>query len=64
MTLQQLADTSTMDDDYILKLKKDLKRSKALLKDAQSAMEKSNQESSSKVVIRQLKNQVTIHGNR
>lgn len=40
------------------KLKKDLKRTKALLKDAQTLMEKSNTESANKVLIRQLKNQV------
>jgi hypothetical protein len=40
------------------RLRKDLRRTKALLKDAQSAVERSKAESSSKVVLRQLKNQV------
>merc|ERR1719412_2852417 len=38
--------------------KKDLKRTKALLKDAQLMVEKSRNESSNKVVLRQLKNQL------
>merc|ERR1719412_972092 len=38
--------------------KKDLKRTKALLKDAQLMIEKSRNESSNKVVLRQLKNQL------
>ena len=40
------------------KLKKDLKRTKALLKDAQLMAERSRGDSSSKVVLRQLKNQL------
>ena len=40
------------------KLKKDLKRTKALLKDAQLMLDKSQNEGTSKVIMRQLKNQV------
>ena len=40
------------------KLKKDLKRTKALLKDAQMMIEKSQNEGTNKVIMRQLKNQV------
>jgi myosin-18 len=40
------------------KLKRDLKRTKALLRDAQFMLEKSKLDSSNKVIIRQLKNQV------
>ena len=40
------------------KLKKDLKRTKALLKDAQLMADRSRGDSSSKVVLRQLKNQL------
>jgi hypothetical protein len=42
----------------VSKLKKDLKRTKALLKDAQVMIERSKSDSSNKVVMRQLKNQV------
>ncbi len=44
----------------VIKLRKDLKRTKALLKDAQLMIERSRAESSNKVVLRQLKNQVGI----
>lgn len=50
------------DDDTIQKLKRDLKRTKALLKDAHSQLERSRSETPSKVLLRQLKNQV-IHRN-
>jgi myosin-18 len=42
-----------------MKLKKDLKRTKALLKDAQLMIERSRSDTSNKVVMRQLRNQVT-----
>ena len=42
----------------VAKLKKDLKRTKALLKDAQMMIEKSQNEGTNKVIMRQLKNQV------
>ncbi len=41
------------------RLRKDLRRTKALLKDAQATMERSKTESSTKVVMRQLRNQVS-----
>lgn len=47
------------DDDTIQKLKRDLKRTKALLKDAHSQLERARQETPSKVLLRQLKNQVS-----
>ena len=50
------------DQEAILKLKRDLKRTRALLKDAQSQLEKARSEASSKVQIRQLKNQVSELG--
>ena len=40
------------------RLRKDLRRTKALLRDAQAAVERTKTESSSKVVLRQLRNQV------
>ncbi|XP_043225298.1 unconventional myosin-XVIIIa-like isoform X2 [Amphibalanus amphitrite] len=46
------------DQEAILKLKRDLKRTRALLKDTQSQLEKARSEASSKVQIRQLKNQL------
>lgn len=47
-----------VDDDTIQKLKRDLKRTKALLRDAHAQLERSRQETPSKVLLRQLKNQV------
>ncbi|XP_046442459.1 unconventional myosin-XVIIIa-like isoform X2 [Daphnia pulex] len=46
------------DDDTIHKLKRDLKRTKALLKDAHSQLERCRSETPSKVLLRQLKNQL------
>ena len=46
------------DEELVAKLKKDLKRTKALLKDAQLMLDKSQNEGTSKVIMRQLKNQV------
>ena len=54
---QDLLDRSG-DEEQVAKLKKDLKRTKALLKDAQMMIEKSQNEGTSKVIMRQLKNQV------
>ncbi len=59
MNLQELAARSS-DEELVIKLRKDLKRTKALLKDAQLMIERSRAESSNKVVLRQLKNQVTF----
>merc|ERR1712209_306520 len=55
--LQEMASRAA-DEEQVSKLKKDLKRTKALLKDAQLMIEKSRNESSNKVVLRQLKNQL------
>jgi hypothetical protein len=41
-------------------LKKDLKRTKALLRDAQTMLEKTQNEGTNKVILRQLKNQVNF----
>ena len=46
------------DEEQVAKLKKDLKKTKALLKDAQLMLDKSQNEGTSKVIMRQLKNQV------
>jgi len=57
INLQEMASRSA-DEEQVCKLKKDLKRTKALLKDAQVMVEKSRNESSNKVILRQLKNQL------
>lgn len=57
MNLQVMTSRSA-DEDHVVKLRKDLKRTKALLKDAQLTMERSSKEASNKVVLRQLKNQL------
>ncbi len=57
INLQEMASRSA-DEEQVSKLKKDLKRTKALLKDAQLMVEKTRNETSSKVVLRQLKNQL------
>jgi len=57
MNLQDLLDRSG-DEDLVIKLKKDLKRTKALLKDAQMFMEKNQSDGTNKVIVRQLKNQL------
>ena len=61
INLQEVASRSA-DEEQLIKAKKDLKRTKALLKDAQSQIEKSKTETSNKVVLRQLKNQVGLGG--
>ena len=57
MNLQDMLDRSG-DEEQVSKLKKDLKRTKALLRDAQLIVEKSQNEGTNKVIMRQLKNQV------
>ncbi len=60
INLQEMASRSA-DEEQVSKLKKDLKRTKALLKDAQLMIERSKSDSSNKVVMRQLKNQVSSY---
>ena len=57
ISLQDMLNRSG-DEDLVIKLKRDLKRTKALLKDAQLYMEKNQSDGTSKVIVRQLKNQV------
>lgn len=57
MNLQDLLERSG-DEDLVVKLKRDLKRTKALLKDAQLYMEKNQNDGTNKVIVRQLKNQL------
>eukprot|EP00091_Calanus_sinicus_P008035 TRINITY_DN19530_c0_g1_i1.p1 TRINITY_DN19530_c0_g1~~TRINITY_DN19530_c0_g1_i1.p1 ORF type:complete len:145 (-),score=39.99 TRINITY_DN19530_c0_g1_i1:388-822(-) len=54
MNLQDLLERSG-DEDQIAKLKRDLKRTKALLRDAQLMIEKAQNEGTNKVLVRQLK---------
>ena len=58
-SLQDLLDRSG-DEEVLTKLRRDLKRTKALLKDAQMYMEKNQSDGTNKVIVRQLKNQVFI----
>lgn len=46
------------DAETVHRLKRDLKRTKALLRDAQTMLERSREDAASKVLIRQLKNQI------
>ena len=58
MNLQDMLERSG-DEELVVKLKRDLKRTKALLKDAHLFMEKNQQDGTNKVIMRQLKNQVS-----
>jgi len=57
MTLKDAIDHGNSEEE-VRKLKKDLKRSKALLKDAQLMVEKSNHDGMNKIILRQLKTQL------
>jgi len=57
MNLQDMLERSG-DEEQVSKLKKDLKRTKALLRDAQLIVEKTQNEGTNKVIMRQLKNQL------
>lgn len=46
------------DEDALLKLRRDLKKTKALLRDAQVMLDRAKQDSPSKAALRQLKNQL------
>ena len=50
------------DEDQLHRLRKDLRRTKALLRDAQTQLERSRADSPGKTVLRQLRNQVHITG--
>jgi len=57
MTLKDAIDHGNSEEE-VKKLKKDLKRSKALLKDAQLMLEKQNHDGMNKIILRQLKTQL------
>jgi len=56
-TLQDMLERSG-DEEQVAKLKKDLKKTKALLRDAQLLVEKNQNDGTNKVILRQLKNQL------
>eukprot|EP00088_Acartia_fossae_P001819 TRINITY_DN10714_c0_g1_i11.p1 TRINITY_DN10714_c0_g1~~TRINITY_DN10714_c0_g1_i11.p1 ORF type:complete len:874 (-),score=289.41 TRINITY_DN10714_c0_g1_i11:179-2485(-) len=56
-TLQDMLERSG-DEEQVAKLKKDLKKTKALLRDAQTLVEKNQNDGTNKVILRQLKNQL------
>jgi len=58
INLQEMLERSAEDEGLVAKLKKDLKRTKALLKDAHHVVENSQSEGTTKVIVRQLKNQL------
>lgn len=60
MSLQDQVSDRAAEEEVVMRLKKDLKRTKALLKDSQLMLDKAKSESTSKSLIRQLKNQVRI----
>jgi len=57
MTLKDAIDHGNSEEE-VKKLRKDLKRSKALLKDAQLMLEKQNSDGMNKIILRQLKTQL------
>lgn len=48
-----------VEEEYVLKLKKELKKTKALLRDTQTMLEKTQSEGGHKLMLRQLKTQVS-----
>jgi myosin-18 len=48
------------DEDQLHRLRKDLRRTKALLRDAQTQLERSRGDSPGKTILRQLRNQVLM----
>lgn len=60
MSLQDQVSDRAAEEEVVMRLKKDLKRTKALLKDSQLMLDKAKSENTSKSLIRQLKNQVRI----
>ena len=56
--LQDMLEASSEQEGIVMKLKKDLKRAKALLKDAHCVAENTQTEGTSNIIMRQLKQQV------
>ena len=56
--LQDMLDASAEQESLVMKLKKDLKRAKALLKDAHCVAENTQTEGTSNIIMRQLKQQL------
>ena len=58
VNLQDMLEASAEQESIVAKLKKDLKRAKALLKDAHCVAENTQTEGTSNIIMRQLKQQV------
>ena len=58
--LQDMLEASAEQEGIVMKLKKDLKRAKALLKDAHCVAENTQTEGTSNIIMRQLKQQVRV----
>ena len=58
--LQDMLEASAEQEGIVMKLKKDLKRAKALLKDAHCVAENTQTEGTSNIIMRQLKQQVWL----
>jgi myosin-18 len=56
--LEELSSNQSASHEHISRLKKELKRTKALLKDAQATMEQSKNDVLSKGMLRQLRHQL------
>lgn len=56
--LEEFSSTQTASHEHISRLKKELKRTKALLKDSQAMMEQSKNDVLSKGMLRQLRHQL------
>ena len=57
-TLQDMLEVSAEQEGLVMKLKKDLKRAKALLRDAHCVAENSQTDGTNTIIMRQLKQQV------
>lgn len=55
---ERLRNNHSSNQDLLHKLKRDLKRTKVLLRDAQMTIEQTRGEGSNKAIVRQLRNQV------
>ena len=58
--LQDMLESSAEQESLVVKLRKDLKRAKALLKDAHCVAENTQTEGTSNIIMKQLKQQVKV----
>ena len=59
-TLQDMLEMSAEQEGLVMKLKKDLKRAKALLRDAHCVAENSQTDGTNTIIMKQLKQQVAL----